>query len=220
VKFEGAQAIDAATLEQKLGPIAKGTPFMEYDVKRLLDLNIRPMYEELGRLHVTFPSVRAEGGAVTVRVDEGRVYNLGKVNVTGVQTQPSLEAGQVAIWRKVTESLDALSNSLRNEGYLNAAYKVTRELKDDGTVDVTAAYTRGQRSVFNALKLDGLSPSQESAVRPLWTLMRGAPMNEGYVDEFIKAAFGKLGPEYSGVATQMEPVGGNAVDVVITFRRR
>ena len=45
-------------------------------------------------------------------------------------------------------------------------------------------------------------------------------MNEGYVDDFIKAAFGKLGPEFNGVASQTEPGGGNAVDVSVTFRTR
>jgi len=40
------------------------------------------------------------------------------------------------------------------------------------------------------------------------------------VDDFIKAAFGKLGNEFSGVASQMEPREGNVVDVAITFRRR
>ena len=37
------------------------------------------MYEEIGRLNVSFPSIKAEGGAVTVQVNEGRVYTLGRV---------------------------------------------------------------------------------------------------------------------------------------------
>jgi hypothetical protein len=73
--------------------------------------------------------------------------------------------------------------------------------------------------VFRALKIEGLTAAQESAVRRLWMLQGGAPMNAGYVDEFIKAAFGKIGEEYSGVATQMDRAEDNTVDVVITFRR-
>ena len=220
VKFEGAQAIDAATLEKKLAPIAQGKPFTEYDVNHLLDLNIRPLYEETGRLNVKFSNIKAEGGAVTVHVDEGKIYKLGRVKVTGVEAQPQLTAGEVAQWSKVQEALDAIGKTLRNQGYLEATYKATRDLREDGTVDIDADYTRGSQSVFGKLKLSGLNPTQESIVRPLWTLAPGAPMNEGYIDDFIKAAFGKLGPEFSGVASQTEPSGDNVVDVSITFRTR
>jgi outer membrane protein insertion porin family len=220
VRFEGTQALDASTLEKKFTPIAKGTAFTEYDVKHLLDLNIRPLYEDAGRLNVRFPEVKAQGGAVTVRVDEGPVYKLGQVKATGIDVQPQLPVGEVANWRKIVDSLDALGKNLRNQGYLEAKYKVNRELKDNGTVDVQADYTRGKQFVFGKLKLAGLTPTQDSIVRPLWTLAPGAPMNEGYVEDFIKAAFGKLGPEFNGVGSQIEPGPGNAVDVAVTFRTR
>lgn len=221
VKFEKTQAIDAATLEAKLTPIAKGTPFTEYDVMQLLELNIRPMYEELGRLNVTFPSIKAVGGTVTVQVNEGRVYNLGSVKVTGVDTQPTLVTGQIANWRKITDAMEALAATLRNQGNLQAKYKIHRALNEQtATVDVTANYERNKQFVFGALKLDGLNPTQESAVRSVWTLPKGAPMNEDYVNEFIKAGLAKLGPEFNGVASQIEPAANNAMDVVIRFRRR
>ena len=92
-------------------------------------------------------------------------------------------------------------------------------MKDDGTVDVNAGYTRGKQFVFGTLKLAGLSPTQESIVRPLWTLAPGTPINEGYIEDFIKAAFGKLGPEFNGVGSQIEPAAGNVADVSITFRK-
>lgn len=221
VKFENTQAIDAATLEKKLTPIAKGMPFTEYDVKQLLELNIRPMYEELGRLDIAFPSIKAEGGAVAVQVNEGHVFNLGSVKVTGIDAQPKLTAGQIANWRQITDAMEALSATLRNQGYPKAKYKIDRTLNEQtSTVNVTVNYDRGKQFVFGTLKLDGLNPTQESAVRSVWTLPKGAPMNEDYVNEFIKAGFGKLGPEFSGVASQMEPAGDNAMDVVITFRKR
>jgi hypothetical protein len=89
-----------------------------------------------------------------------------------------------------------------------------------GTVDIKVAYEPGKKFVFGALKLSGLNTAQESAVRQIWMLPAGAPMNAGYVDDFIRAAFGKIGEEYAGVASQLEPSGENSVDVVITFRRR
>jgi outer membrane protein assembly factor BamA len=219
VKFEGAQAIDAATLEKKITPAAQGTAFTEHDFRLLLDQHIRPLYEDLGRLKISFLEIREQRGVVTVLVEEGPVYKLGHITVTGVDSQPQLTAGDLANWRKVVEAFEAVGKGLRNQGYLEAKYKLTRELKEDGTVDVKADYTRGKQFVFGTLKLAGLSPTQESIVRPLWTLAPGAPMNEGYIDEFIKAAFGKLGPEFSGVGSQVEPGAGNVADVAITFRK-
>ena len=45
-------------------------------------------------------------------------------------------------------------------------------------------------------------------------------MNESYVDQFLREAFEKLGPEFNGVAHQLEPAGKTSVDVVVTFRRQ
>ena len=215
VKFTGAQAIDAAALEKKLNPIAKGTAYSEHDVMQLLNMNIRPMYENLGRLNVSFPSIEAQGGVVTVSVDEGRVFKIGKVE--GVK----LASGEVADWGKVTAALEEGAQALRNQGYLNARYKVDRKLNDDGTVDIAASYTKGEQFTFGALKLSGLNPTQEAAVRSVWVLKPGAPMSDEAVSNFVKASFGKLGPEFSGVGQQLEPrEGSTVVDVVITFRRK
>ena len=219
VRFEGAKVIDASVLEKTVAPIAQGMLFTEFDVNQVLDLHVRPLYEKLGRLNVKFPGIKAMGGIVTVQVDEGGVYKIGDVTATGAQ--PKLAKGEVADWQAVTSSLDLVTAALRNQGHLNARYKVDRTLNDSaGTVDLKVAYEAGKQFVFGALKLGRLTPAQESAVRRIWMLPAGAPMNAGYVDEFIKAAFGKIGEEYSGVASQMEPTGENVVDVVITFRRR
>ncbi|HYP09215.1 MAG TPA: POTRA domain-containing protein, partial [Bryobacteraceae bacterium] len=223
VKFIGAQAISPATLEKTLAPIAKGSPFTEYDVQQLLDLNIRPMYENLGRLNVRFPSIKAEGGVVTVQVDEGRVYTLGKADTTGTPAgiQPTLPIGEVARWNEIVARFEATTKTLRNQGYLQARYKIDRQLNPAaGTVNLAAAYTPGRQFKFRELKLGGINAAQDSALRRLWALPAGAPINEGYIDDYLRAAFEKLGPEHSGVAHQLEPAGEDAVDVVITFRRK
>ena len=219
LRFEGAKLIEAAVLENAVAPRAKGMPFTDLDVRQLLDQSVRPLYEKLGHLGVRFSSIGMTAGIVTVRVDEGRAYKIG--NVTATAGEPKLAAGEIADWQAVTNALEDVTAALRNQGYLDAKYNVDRTLDDTaGTVDIRVAYEPGKRFVFGALKVEGLTASQESAVRRLWMLPAGAPMNAGYVDEFIKAAFGKIGEEYSGVATQMEPAGENTVDVGITFRRR
>jgi outer membrane protein assembly factor BamA len=223
VKFTGAQAIDAATLEKTFAPLAQGTPFTEYDVQQLLNASIRPMYENLGRLNVNFPSIQAAAGVVTIQVDEGRIYKLAKVEANGAPagTQPTLAIGQTAEWNKIVAGLDTVSKTLRDQGYLDARYKVERQLNDEaGTVSLIASYTPGHLFTFRKLRLEGLNIPQEGNVRALWKLPEGAPMKESYVQEFLTAAFQKLGPEYSGVGHQLERAAGDAVNVVITFRRQ
>lgn len=222
VKFEGAQAIAAATLEKTLAPIALGTPFTEYDVKQLLDMNIRPMYENLGRLNVSFPAIEASGGAVTVRVEEGRVYTLAKVGMTGLpaSSQPALTIGETAQWNRIATGLETGAKTLRDQGYLEARYKIERQFDHAaGSVSLSVAYTPGKKFSFHALRLEGLNPPQQVNIRSLWKLAEGAPMNESYVEEFLREALQKLGPEFNGVAHQLEPAGDSAVDVVISFRR-
>jgi outer membrane protein assembly factor BamA len=217
VRFEGAQAIPPATLEKVLTPIARGTAFTEYDVQQLLNLNIRPMYENLGRLNVKFPSIKAVGGVVTIQVEEGQVYKIGAVKVTGAP-EIQLPVGQTAEWNRVVDALEKATAELRNGGYLQARYNVDRSLQND-IVDLAIAFKPGPLITFNALRLEGLNVPQEANIRKLWKLPVGAPMNESYISDFLKSAFGKLGSEYNGVAQQFEPAGPTAVDVVITFRR-
>jgi outer membrane protein assembly factor BamA len=223
VKFTGTQAIDAGTLEKTFAPIAQGTAFTEYDLLQLLDMNIRPMYENLGRLNVRFPSIKAENGAVTVQVEEGRVYTLAKADMTGLAAavQPKLPIGETAHWNRILNGLETAAKTLRDQGYLDARYKIERQLNDAaGTASITAAYTPGRQYKFHALRLEGLNTPQEFNIRALWKLAAGAPMNESYVEEFLRAAFEKLGPEFNGVAHQLEPAGEGAVDVVVSFRRQ
>ena len=217
IRFEGAQAIPPATLEKVLTPIARGTAFTEYDVQQLLNLNIRPMYENLGRLDVSFSSIKADGGAVTVQVNEGQVYKLGAVKVTG-GPEVQMPVGQIAEWNRVIDAMEKANAELRNRGHLQANYDVDRSLKN-GVVDLAIEFKPGPQITFHALRLEGLNVPQETNIRQLWKLPAGAPMNEGYIAQFLKAAFEKLGPEYNGVAQQFEPAGPTAVDVVITFRR-
>ena len=217
VRFEGAKAIPPATLEKVLTPIARGTAFTEYDIQQLLNLNIRPLYENLGRLDVSFPSIKADGGALTIQVDEGQMYKLGAAKVMG-GPEVQLPLGQTAEWNRIVDALEKANAELRSRGYLQARYDVERSLKD-GIADLAIAFKPGPQITFNALRLQGLNVPQEANVRKLWKLPAGAPMNESYISDFLKAAFGKLGSEYNGVAQQFEPAGPTAVDVVITFRR-
>lgn len=229
VTFEGASALTAAQLRSTLLPVAKGTPFTEFDVRNLLSLNILPLYENLGRLNASFPSVAHEstpaGAAVRITVNEGAVYKLAGVTFGGDAKDRSVERagfpiGQIAAWDQIVKAADALRDEYKNSGHLGATYEIARTPKPDSTVDISATYQIGPVFTFGELILAGLPASLEARVRPLWKLKPGAPVSDSYTSEFTKAAFTQLGAEFTGVvsAVSVRP-GTHVADVKITFRR-
>src|ERR1017187_5339849 len=88
IRFEGNAAIAEGGLQTAMAKVAMGQDYSERDFRRMLEFNVRPLYEELGRLTVAFPRMnmaRADDAAVTVTagIDEGPVWRLGKVVLTG-----------------------------------------------------------------------------------------------------------------------------------------
>src|ERR1017187_2874783 len=83
IRFEGNAAIAGSALQAALAKVAMSQDYTERDFRRKLELNLRPLYEELGRLTVAFPHVNmASAGdaavAVTAGIDEGPEWRLGK----------------------------------------------------------------------------------------------------------------------------------------------
>src|ERR1039457_2692799 len=88
IRFEGNAAIAEGGLQTAMAKVAMGQDYSERDFRRMPEFNVRPLYEELGRLTVAFPRMnmaRADDAAVTVTagIDEGPVWRLGKVVLTG-----------------------------------------------------------------------------------------------------------------------------------------
>jgi len=85
VSFEGNRIVPGSVLRTAVSGAGIGSAYTESNFRQILEASVRPVYEERGRLHVTFPKIRAEtekevqGVHVFVTVDEGEVYNLGKV---------------------------------------------------------------------------------------------------------------------------------------------
>jgi outer membrane protein insertion porin family len=86
--FKGNQVVPQAKLQDAIQP-AVGMPYTEDRFREALNASVRSVYEARGRVRVSFPSIKTEpnkdvtGLNVTVTVDEGEVYKLGKVNIDG-----------------------------------------------------------------------------------------------------------------------------------------
>src|SRR6202021_1611766 len=134
------------------------------DFRRLLELNVRPLYEELGRLTVAFPRVNmtdAAEGAVTVTaaIDEGPEWRLGKVRLTGEELPlPDMHEaarfayGAPANWKQFMASVDKMERALQRDGYITVSAKAVRSFHDSTQiVDVNVEVKKGPQFVFGDL---------------------------------------------------------------------
>ena len=174
MKFTGNREMLTALLLQKLSKDAVGIPYSEPLLRRVLDSAIRPMYEEQGRIRVAFPEITAkkaetnDGVVVTIAINEGPVYNLGTVVVSGL---PAAEVEQLAKsqdWHKgetanftqIEANLGKIRERQRAQGYLRAQTSVVRDIHDDNhTVNLTVKVDRGTQ--FTLGKLDHPGPGRD-----------------------------------------------------------
>jgi outer membrane protein insertion porin family len=200
VKFTGNREMLTALLLQKLSKDAVGIPFSEPLLRRVLDSTVRPMYEEQGRIRVTFPEITAkkaennDGVVVTIAINEGPVYNLGTVTLAGL---PAAEVAQLAKstdWHKgetanftdIDTNLAKIRQRQRTQGFLRAQTSVVRDIHDqDHTVNLTINVDRGSQFTLGKLTIEGLDLITEPVVRKMWKIEPGQPFQDGYPEAFL-----------------------------------
>jgi outer membrane protein insertion porin family len=200
VTFVGNQVLPAATLLNSFAGVAYGTAYTEESFRQLLDSQIRPLYEARGRVGVRFPTITArkaqgaEGVAVTVAVEEGPSYTLGKVNLTGASAfEPRdlldaarIQTGDIANFDEVNAGVDRIRKFYRRHGYLRVDARVDRKINPHAkTVDAIIRIEEGPQFVFGKLMIEGLDIHGEAAIRKMWTVKEGKPFNAEYPDYFL-----------------------------------
>src|ERR1035438_3113209 len=200
VTFVGNQVIPQGVLREAIHYPAIGSPYTEKGFRELLDIAVRPVYEQRGRVRVSFPEVRAEpvsdveGVHVFVRIDEGQSYELGKVEIAGpspVEASVLIKAGDfktgdVANFDRVNEGLEKIRLAVRRAGYLDA--KVTPERRIDDAkkaMDVAVHIEPGARYTMGKLTIVGLDLHGEAEIMRIWTLKEGKTLNPEYPDHFL-----------------------------------
>lgn len=236
IRFEGNAAIAEGALQDAMARVAMGQAFTERDFRRMLDLNVRPLYEDLGRLTVAFPRVKmapaadAPGDAgvvITASIDEGPVWRLGKVAFTGdslpladMYEAARFAKGAPANWKQFLTTVEQMEQVLRRDGYITVSSKPVRAFHEPTqVVDVNVEIAKGSQFLFGELHIEGLDAPTQQRLAALWKLPCGAPMNQLYVNEFVHVAspilrgkFRMFGPEMH-VGTD-----ANVVDVTLKFR--
>jgi outer membrane protein insertion porin family len=228
VRFEGNDALPTAMLLRALSEAAIGIAYTEPAVRLVLDASIRPLYDARGRIRVSFPkiviapSTRVDGVVVTVTVNEGPVYTLGAVRLTGATATETadLKKGDIANFDEVNAALERLYKRYRTMGYLHVKGSVARDVHDEShTVDVNLAVELGPQYRFGRLNIVGLNILSEPEIRKAWGSLEGKPYQPDYADGFLarlreEGVFDNLGK------TRSEPSFDEAsktVDVTLYF---
>lgn len=199
VKFVGASAIPATTLQNRLSEVARGVPYNETTFRVLLDNNIRPLYEAKGRVGVQFTKVTTEpdptvkGVIVTIEVNEGPPYKMGKLQVTGAGDRESemakladLKSGGTVNFDQVKAASARIEESFHRAGYLQVSTEALRHYDDAAkVVDVTIRVHPGPQFLFTKLTVVGLDIETEPVIRKMWGLKEGKPFNVDYPQHFL-----------------------------------
>ena len=234
VTFQGNQVIPQGVLREAVHGTAIGSPYTESGFRELLNNAVRPVYEQRGRVRVSFPEVRAEplkdveGVHVFVRIDEGQSYQLGKVEIAGPSPLDAsalikagdFKTGDVANFDRVNEGLEKIRLAVRRAGYLDA--KVTQERRIDDAkkaVDVAVHIEPGAQYTMGKLIIVGLDLNGEAEIARMWTLKEGKTLNPEYPDHFLnrikeEGLFDGLGAAKADVKVDARK---HTADVTLTF---
>ena len=200
VTFSGNQVLSERALREAIHGVGIGAPYTESGFREILNLSIRALYEQRGRVRVKFLEVRAEpvkdveGVAVFVKLEEGPSYELGKVTIGGIPPlDPAsllkagdIKTGDVANFDKVNEGIERIRQAVRRAGYLQAKATPVRKIDDEKkTVDVEVRIEPGARYTMGKLTLVGLDLNGEAEMKRIWTMEEGKPFNPDYPNHFL-----------------------------------
>jgi len=233
VVFAGNDAISNDALQRALVNVAPGQDYTDRMFRRMIELNLRPIYEEKGHLTVSFPHIAiadpaAATSTINVEVNEGPEWTLGKVDVAGdglpidpLKKAAQFPEGKLANWKQIQACIGKMEALIRRDGYLNVtSSKPERAFHEkERAVDLTIQVRKGQRFLFAALQINGFSPDLEQKARKLWKLAQGAPMDAAYPNEYIRSMLDSLHVQVKSISTSLHiRPGTNLVDVVLNFR--
>jgi outer membrane protein insertion porin family len=199
VEFRGNHVVPSNLLHDAMAA-GIGAEYTEDRFREILTNSIRPLYEARGRMRVRFtglatePTKEVRGLKVTVTVDEGRSYTMGKIAIDGPAPETAAEllrkidmkTGDVANFDKVEQGLETMRKALRREGYLNAKVTADRVVDDaHETADAAIHVDAGPQYTMGKLTVAGLDLEGEAEILRIWTMKMGKPFNPEYPNYFL-----------------------------------
>src|SRR5580658_8282510 len=201
VKFTNTGDLPSGLLQTAISGVAIGVGYTEPRLRLLLDASVKPLYEARGMIRVTFPKVETvpakdvDGIEVTVEVEQGPVYKLGRVSFSGsdeltpkeLAKLTNLKPDKTVNFDEVRAGQDRIAQSLRRDGYMLGKSEVHRTVNDTAkSVDIKFEIVPGPRFMFHQLTIVGLDIETEPVVRKLWGVNPGHPFNVDYPNHFLE----------------------------------
>jgi outer membrane protein insertion porin family len=233
VIFKDTGDLPAEVLQTAMYGVAIGMVYSEPQFRLLLDTTIRPLYDARGMIRVAFPKMAIEpakdvtGIVVTVQVESGQVYKLGKVTIQGVDPDSlpklaNLTSGKPVNFDEVKAGQERIADTMHRTGYIQASSQVKRDVHDaEKTVDVTIVVTPGPQFAMGKLDIVNLDIETEPVIRKLWGLQPGKPFNTDYPQHFLdrvkeQGIFDNLKATRSETKVNQKE---NTVDVTLYFNK-
>lgn len=202
VRFTGNKVLPSTDLTRALGEVAIGTAFTDTTMRVLLDSSVRPLYDARGRIRVAFPKITTgpapheiDGVLVTVTVEEGESYSLGKITFANstrsesaeLQKMANIKSEDIADFDDVKAGLDRIYAKFRDKGYLKVTGHVDRTIDDkEHRVDILITLDTGPRYNMGKLEIVGLDLVSEPVIRKMWSIKQGEAFEPGYPDSFLR----------------------------------
>ena len=185
MSFQGNQVIPQSVLRQAVHLTAIGAPFTESSFRAMLNVAVRPLYEQRGRVRMAIlkfaphPSTMSKACTSSSNSTKARATRWAKSRSLGRprSTPPrslktgDFKSGDVANFDRVNDGLDKIRKALRRAGYLDS--KVTSERAIDDAkkrwtwplrIEPAAQYTAGKLTIVG-LDLNGRGGNRTASGR-------------------------------------------------------
>jgi outer membrane protein insertion porin family len=166
---------------------------------------------------------------ITINIDEGDIYTISDIELSGELKLPEADIRTMILMRKgmkfsqalMTTSSELITRRYGNEGYTFAKVEGYPELnKDDNTAKVTFVLIPGMRAYVRRIEFRGNTKTQDEVLRREMRQMEGSSANNSLID-LSKVRLERLG-FFKGVEVETIPVPdvNDQIDVVYTVEEQ
>lgn len=234
VQFAGASENMNSVLQRLVTESLRSKDYSESMIAAVARLNFLPQYQQRGFLRASFGTPSAtvlekstNEVAVTIPVEEGRVYRLSGLRWSGNTAYPASELvkfvkvaiGQPANQIELEENLGGISKIYGTKGYLSARLQPHFSF-DDATANVAVdvEVREGDQYHMGNVYFDGLSPSSSEQLAKLWQLPTGSVYDTSYPNLFFQGASQRFNFGGVNIRYEIKPrEEAKVVDVTIHF---